>query len=53
MARQLKHQVSTRNYAQAIDDCLEGYGIERSSVSRQWQAATAQELRPLCQRPGA
>ena len=51
VARQLKHQVSTRNYAQAIDDCLEGYGIERSSVSRQWQAATAQELRTLCQRP--
>ena len=51
MARQLKHQVSTRNYAQAMDDCLEGYGIERSSVSRQWKLATAAELRKLCQRP--
>jgi putative transposase len=51
VARKLKHQVSTRNYAQAIDECLEGYGISRSSVSRQWQAATVEELRTLCQRP--
>lgn len=51
VARQLKHQVSTRNYAQAIDDCLEGYGINKSSVSRQWKEATAAELRTLCQRP--
>ena len=51
VARKLKHQVSTRNYAQAIDDCLEGYGIGRSSVSRQWKAATIEELRTLCQRP--
>jgi len=51
VARKLKHQVSTRNYAQAIDECLEGYGIHKSSVSRQWKAATALELRTLCQRP--
>lgn len=51
VARKLKHQVSTRNYSQAIDDCLEGYGIDRSSVSRQWKVATALELRTLCQRP--
>jgi len=51
VARKLKHQVSTRDYAQAIDDCLEGYGIDKSSVSRQWKAATMEELRTLCQRP--
>lgn len=51
VARQLTHQVSTRNYAAAIDDCLEGYGIDKSSVSRQWKAATAAELQKLCQRP--
>ena len=51
VARQLRHQVSTRNYAQAIDDCLDGYGIDKSSVSRQWKAATLLELRALCQRP--
>lgn len=51
VARQLTHQVSTRNYAAAIDDCLSGYGIDKSSVSRQWKAATAAELQKLCQRP--
>jgi len=51
VARKLTHQVSTRNYAAAIDDCLEGYGIDKSSVSRQWKAATAAELQKLCQRP--
>lgn len=51
VARKLTHQVSTRNYAAAIDDCLAGYGIDKSSVSRQWQAATAAELQKLVQRP--
>lgn len=51
VARKLTHQVSTRNYAAAVDDCLEGYGIDKSSVSRQWKAATTVELQKLCQRP--
>lgn len=51
VARKLTHQVSTRNYAAAMDDCLEGYGIDKSSVSRQWKAATAAELQKLVQRP--
>jgi putative transposase len=51
VARKLTHQVSTRNYAAAIDDCLEGYGIDKSSVSRQWKIATAAELQKLIQRP--
>jgi putative transposase len=51
VARKLTHQVSTRNYAAAMDDCLAGYGIQKSSVSRQWKAATAGELQKLCQRP--
>jgi len=51
VARKLTHQVSTRNYAEAIDDCLEGYGIDKSSVSRQWKVATTAELQKLVQRP--
>lgn len=51
VARQLIRQVSTRNYADAIEDCLEGYGIEKSSISRHWKAATAIELEKLCRRP--
>jgi putative transposase len=49
--RQLTRQCSTRDYEGAIDSCLQGYGIKRSSVSRHWQAATAKELESLMQRP--
>jgi putative transposase len=51
VARQLTRQCSTRDYEGAIDSCLKGYGIKRSSVSRHWKAATAQELDRLMQRP--
>jgi transposase-like protein len=50
VARQLVRNCSARNYAGAIEDCLEGYGIDKSSVSRHWKAATAQELHKLCSR---
>lgn len=50
VSRKLMHQVSTRNYSAAIDDCLEGYGVDKSSVSRQWKVATSAELQKLCQR---
>jgi putative transposase len=51
VARQLVRNCSTRDYAGAIENCLEGYGIDKSSVSRHWKAATAQELHKLCSRP--
>jgi putative transposase len=51
VARQLTRQCSTRDYAGAIEGCLKGYGIKRSSVSRHWKAATAKELEQLTQRP--
>lgn len=51
VARKLVRQCSTRNYEGALEDCLEGYGIKKSSVSRQWKAATAAELEKLCKRP--
>jgi putative transposase len=49
--RQLIRQCSTRDYAGAIESCLKGYGIKRSSVSRHWKAATTQQLRQLLERP--
>jgi putative transposase len=49
--RQLTRQCSTRDYQGAIESCLKGYGIKRSSVSRHWKAATAKELEKLLQRP--
>src|SRR6266581_2846244 len=51
VARQLTRQCSTRDYEGAIDGCLKGYGIKRSSVSRHWKAATAKELEALMERP--
>jgi transposase-like protein len=51
VARQLTRQCSTRDYEGAIESCLKGYGIKRSSVSRHWKAATAKELESLLQRP--
>jgi transposase-like protein len=51
VARQLTRQCSTRDYEGAIDSCLKGYGIKRSSVSRHWKAATAKELEALMHRP--
>lgn len=51
IGRNLRRQVSTRNYAGAIDDCIQGYGIAKSSVSRHWKALTQAELRVFCQRP--
>ncbi len=51
VARHLTRQCSTRDYEGAIDQCLQGYGIKRSCVSRHWKAATTQELQQLMERP--
>ncbi len=51
VARHLMRQCSTREYEGALEGCLQGYGIKRSSVSRHWKAATAQDLEQLMQRP--
>ena len=42
--------LSTRNYRRAVESVWEGYGIEKSSVSRQFVAASGNELRALCER---
>ena len=51
VARLLLRGCSTRQYSGALDDCLEGYGIAKSSISRQWKEATEKQLQELCQRP--
>ena len=51
VARQLTRQCSSRDYEGAVEGCLKGYGIKRSSVSRHWKAATAKELEGLMERP--
>jgi putative transposase len=42
--------LSTRNYGRAVDSVLEGYGIAKSSVSRQFVAASSNQLRVQCER---
>lgn len=44
-------KVSTRRYEGVVDEVVEGFGIRKSSVSRHWRAATAQELALLLSRP--
>ena len=51
VARKVLRGVSTRDYEGAIDDLCEGYGVQKSSVSRHWKAATAKELASLMERP--
>lgn len=51
VARQMMRQCSTRNYEGAIEQLAKGYGIKRTSVSRHFKAATAQELKRLLERP--
>src|SRR6201998_1019733 len=42
--------LSTRNYRRAVESVLDGYGIEKSSVSRQFVEASSNQLRVLCER---
>ena len=51
VSKRVLRGVSTRNYEGAIDDVCDGYGVQKSSVSRQWKAATAKELAGMMERP--
>lgn len=42
--------LSTRNYHRAVESVLDGYGIEKSSVSRTFVQASAAQLKRLCER---
>lgn len=42
--------LSTRNYHRAVEAVLDGYGIEKSSVSREFVQASAAQLKKLCER---
>lgn len=42
--------LSTRNYRRAVESVLAGYGIEKSSVSREFVQASAAQLKQLCER---
>jgi putative transposase len=42
--------LTSRNYHRAVASVLEGYGIEKSSVSRQFVQASAAQLKKLCEK---
>jgi len=42
--QRLVRGVSTRDYEGVIDDLCDGYGIRKSSVSRQWKAASGKTI---------
>jgi putative transposase len=43
--------VAMRQYGQVIDAVCDGYGIDKSSVSRHWKVASAEQLRQFLERP--
>jgi hypothetical protein len=49
--RHLLAGVSTRNYAKAVTEVADGYGISKSVVSREMVEATAEEIKRLVERP--
>jgi putative transposase len=42
--------LTSRNYHRAVASVLEGYGIEKSSVSREFVQASAAQLKKLCEK---
>ncbi len=43
--------VSMRDYEGVLEPLCDGYGIDKSSVSRHWKAASAKQMRLLMERP--
>jgi transposase-like protein len=50
-ARNVLCGVAMRDYEKAVEGFGEGYGIQKSSVSRHWKAASAKKLREMMERP--
>lgn len=42
--------LTSRNYQRAVHSVLDGYGIQKSSVSREFVQASAAQLKKLCER---
>jgi putative transposase len=51
VSQRILRRVSTRDYAGVLDEVCDGYGIQKSSVSRHWKAASSQQLQQLLERP--
>lgn len=42
--------LTSRNYRRAVQSVLDGYGIEKSSISREFVQASAAQLKKLCEK---
>ena len=42
--------LTSRNYRRAVESVIDGYGIEKSSISREFVAASAAQLQKLCEK---
>ena len=42
--------LTSRNYRRAVESVVDGYGIEKSSVSREFVQASAAQLKQLCEK---
>lgn len=51
VSQRILRRVSTRDYAGALDEVCDGYGIQKSSVSRHWKAASSKQLKEMLERP--
>ena len=51
VSQRILRRVSTRDYAGVLDEVCDGYGIQKSSVSRHWKAASSQQLQQMLERP--
>jgi len=51
VSQRLLRRVSSRDYAGVLEDVCDGYGIDKSSVSRHGKAASRKQLNQLLERP--
>lgn len=51
VSQRILRRVSTRDYAGVLEEVCDGYGIQKSSVSRHWKAASRQQLKEMLERP--
>jgi transposase-like protein len=51
VSERILRRVSTRDYEGVLDDLCDGYGIDKSSVSRRWKLASTRRLRQMLDRP--
>ncbi len=48
--RQMIRGISSRNYEEAIEGFIKGYGIKKSSISRHFVKATSEQMREFMER---